>query len=423
MKVFLTTLLILSSSLSYSSECLKLLSPFLHSKNQSSAKIIYSSSDLKTIENFMSELNLNDDSKKIVLESLSQHVRPVNLNEIKLYLQYSETLRGQKITQALQDIAQLGQREVFSKYIVDFERVSKNLPKKYFLYKHHLNYDEFTSLYFSCKSSVPNDKNENAKKIYTKFSLGLSTATLATSYTYSHRNEEKNLQWFTQLGYEVSFNALTSYLGSKVQSNSSDPQYIKSLKNYLIGRLFGIADIALYPMIVPNDNAKATEAVKALKDSQNFDSDIARLHKAYDERGVYVKFKQHIVSTYRELLKNKQPIEVGGINWDNLTPEDLDRPEVQEVLVLAATVEMYELNRGPLLDTGDVGLDRYAFGSIFSALMIPKNMAQTYISYQILCMGQANPALAITKAAIFNSSINFYIGQIYYNQRKEAINN
>ncbi len=115
-------------------------------------------------------------------------------------------------------------------------------------------------------------------------------------------------------------------------------------------------------------------------------------------------------------------IDDNGINWNNLTHKDMDRPEVQEVLVAAAMAQIYQENKGEWIETSNAGVDRYVFNSIFYGMQIPKSIIQNFITYQILCMGQDNPKMSFGKAVLFNVTANFIVNQVLYGQREKAIN-
>ena len=115
-------------------------------------------------------------------------------------------------------------------------------------------------------------------------------------------------------------------------------------------------------------------------------------------------------------------VDENNVDWNNLSHADLERPEVQEVLVAASMAQIYHESKGEWIDTGDAGLDRYAFNSVFYAVQIPKSIAQNFITYRMLCMGQDDPKLSFTKAVIFNVGSNFIVNQALYGYREKAIN-
>lgn len=415
------------SQTSLASDCQSLVNHFIinvkPNKSEALRGIVYSPEELSVIERRINELQFSAESKKIIFDSLNYHQEKVSVEKISLYLEYCNTFRGQEMTEAILDLGQLGQREEYSLHTQEFEKLVKSLPQKYFWFKNDISFEDFSSLYFSCKSSVPNAKNNIAKSIYSRFSLGLTATTIGASYAYHNRHNEKNATWFGQMAYEVTYNSFTSYLASKIQTNPRDTQLTKSLKSYLQNRVMGLADIGLYPALFPDKKNPIKKSIEELKNDAKFAQRIKELHRQYDQRGLYNKFKESIINSIRKMIENKESIVVGDVKWDQLTEKDLDNPEVQEVLVLAATVSLYEANRGPYFDTGDIGVDRYVFNSLYSLVTIPRNMAQSYINYQILCMNQNNLPKAITSAVLFTTSVNFMMSQFYYNSRKVMINN
>lgn len=115
-------------------------------------------------------------------------------------------------------------------------------------------------------------------------------------------------------------------------------------------------------------------------------------------------------------------VDENNVDWNNLTHADLDRPEVQDVLVAASMMQIYHESKGEWIDTGDAGLDRYSYNAVFYAAMIPKSIVQNFITYRMLCMGQDNAKLSFTKAVIFNVASNFVVNQALFGYRHKAIN-
>lgn len=383
-------------------------------------------------EDFLDELKtlkFSDADIKTIVESLNMQVNPVTPVRARNYLTYVLSLSQKEQKTGLMDLAQLDAREVNSKHVTKFTAHEKKIQEKFDSKKMSLKEQgRYKELYYGCRALSPNSVNKNAAKDFKRFNLALNLGSLGASYAFYNMDKEKDAEWYAKLGYDLGTTIFFSYVGGKIQTNPTDTQIAKSLKGYFSGRAMGLTDILVYDPLFNKEQEKAEARVEALKKDPNYKKEIESLLKDYNERGLYRKYKAEIINTLKKLpegislgLKGNS-VDENNVDWNNLTHADLDRPEVQDVLVAASMMQIYHESKGEWIDTGDVGLDRYAYNAVFYAVMIPKSIVQNFITYRMLCMGQDNAKLSFTKAVIFNVASSFVVNQVLFGYRHKAIN-
>jgi DNA-binding transcriptional MerR regulator len=375
-------------------------------------------------------LGFSNSNIKIMIESLNWQRESADINHVRKYLIYVLGLSDKDQKVALMDLAQLDSHEVNSKFIKKFIAHENKILEKIKANKltSKVEQKRYEELYYGCRSLRPNEVNKGATKDFKRFNLALNLGTLGASYAYFNMDKDINAEWFEKLGYDVGVTLMLSYVGGNIQTKVTDSQMVKSLKSYFLGRAAGITDIAIFDPIFNKEHEEAQKRIEDLKQDPQYKEKILELQKSYQSRGIYRKYKNEIISTLKKLpdrislgIKGNS-IDENNIDWNNLTQADLDRSDVQEVLVAAAMAQIYNESKGQWIDSDDAGLDKYAFSSVFNAILIPKSIAQNFITYRMLCMGQDNAAMSFAKAALFNVSSNFIVNQLFYSYRKKAIN-
>lgn len=398
-------------------------------ENVSLLKNNWKASEKKKFLDEAKSLGFSDSDIKLLIEGLNMQTQEVSLARVKNYLTYVLSLSDKEQKVAILDIAQLDSREINSKHIKKFIQHEKKIQEKSLAKKLSPEQERrYQELYYGCRALRPNDVNKNAARDFKRFNLALNLGTLGASYAFYNMDKDINGEWFAKLGYDVGITLLFSYVGGSIQTKATDTQIVKSLKSYLMGRVMGLTDVAIYDPMFNKEREKAEARIEELKKNPENKAEIEKLLKSYNERGLYRKYKAEVVSALKSLPEGislgvkGNSVDENNVDWNNLSHADLDRPEVQEVLVLAAMAQVYEESKGQWIDTGDAGLDRYAFNTVFYAVQIPKSIAQNFITYKMLCMGQDNAKLSFTKAVIFNVSTNFIVNQGLYGYREKAIN-
>lgn len=388
-----------------------------HWSNEENIQFIAKASTLKFTEHQMQD----------IIKTLNKNETAISTVTVNNYLQFVLTLKEKKL--ALDDLNQLESNLVTSKYVKAFLKNEEkiNIKMKAKNLGTIADQDRYHQLFYGCKSFSPNEFNQIATQKFKKFSLSLSLGTLAANYSYYNMDKEINAEWFEKLGYDLAATVLFSYINGKSQAKVQDTQIVKSLKNYLIGRVVGFTDILIYDPLFNNEGPMAISRIEKLKEDTQFKQKIDDLLISYQERGIYRKLKDEIINKIKKLPYNiglglkGNSIDENNVDWNDIKKEDLDRLDVQEVLVAAAMAQVYQETHGEWIDTSDSGLDHYVFNGIFYGIQLPRSAFQTFLTYQMLCMGQDNAQLSFTKAALFNVATNFIVNYALYDYRQKAI--
>ena len=416
------------------SDCRSMMINFLNiSERQDNLKKLvndWSSLDKNKFLDEVEALEFSHDEVTIIIDGLNMQYKSPSIERVKNYLTYVLSLSEKDQRVALLDLDQLDAREINSKHIQKFMRHEEKLQKKFatdekMSAKEKKRYEE---LYYGCRALSPNAVNQNAARDFKRFNFSLSLGTLGASYAFFNMDRDINAEWFSKLGYDLGITVLFSYVGGNVQTKATDTQIVKSLKSYFFGRLMGTTDLFIYDPLFNKEHSHAEARIEELKKDPNYKEKAEVILKDYQERNLYRKYKNEIINALKKLpegisfgLKGNS-VDENNVDWNNLTRADLERPEVQEVLVAGAMAQLYDESKGELIDTGDQGLDRYAFNTIFYGVQIPRSIAQNFITYRMLCMGQDNAKLSFAKAVIFNVSANFVVNHALFGYRKKAIN-
>lgn len=433
--LFILTSAIAESYAAQKTNCRDLMTPFISTSttlNQNVRQLKNSwNKDEKKI--FFSELEKSAfgyEKTQLIIESLNLNSEKIEILRVQKYLNYVLTLNTKEQKDALLDLAQLDAREIFSPYVKKFinhENIIKEklASKKISSIEKIKRYEE---LYYGCRSFRPNDVNQNAVRDFKRFNLSLNLGTLAASYAFYNMDKDIDAEWFKKLGYDIGVTLLFSYVGGNIQTKITDTQITKSLKGYFYGRIMGLTDVFIYGTVFNHEREEAEKRFEKLKKDPINNDEINKLLRLYEKRDLYRKYKNELISNLKKLPHNislglkGNSIDENNVDWNNLTKKDLEREEVQEVLVAASMAEIYAEKKGEWIETGDAGLDRYVFNSIFFAVQIPKSITQNFITYRMLCMGQDDPKISFAKAVFFNVSTSFLVNQVFYGQREKAIN-
>lgn len=437
-KLIFIICLALASTLAYSqtsNDCRSLMLDFLSKsqqfENQTVLKNGWSPEEKSKFLIDVKLLGFSKSDKKIIIENLNLKENDISTNRVLDYLSFVLNLKKKDQKMALMDIEQLDSREVNSNHVLKFLK-NENKIKAKFKSKNlttPAEQNRFRQLYYGCRALRPNDINKNAAKEFKRFNYALSLGTLGASYAYYNMDKDFDGEWFAKLGYDLGASLVFSYLGGIIQTNANDTQLVKSLKGYFMARVIGVTDIAIYDPMFNKERELAEKRIEELKKDPDYKEEIESLLESYKKRGLYRKLKEEVISSLKKLPSGiglgvkGNSVDENNVDWNNLTHADLDRPEVQEVLVAAAMAQIYQQNKGEWIETSDAGLDRYVFNTVFYGVQIPRSMLQTYITYQTLCMGQDNPKVSFTKAILFNLVSNFIVNNTLYGYRKTAIGN
>ncbi len=283
----------------------------------------------------------------------------------------------------------------------DYARFKANGQKK--VYEHLSN---------GCRGNIQTPEGKLAAKKFAKFRLLMGTVNTVGMYTYFNWDKEKDMSWFGKLGYEIGVSMIMSWINSKIITNPGSTYLQKGLMNY---GSYAVSDIATafgYTQFFGTTDKEIQQRFEELKKDPEFEQKIKELFKFLEEQ----KVDQNFLEAFNRNFTDKT------FDPEKLTPEDLNSPEIRDVLMETMSAQLYEENAGEHLQTGSVGVDRYSFARLYGLYAVPKGIAVNLWIYRILCMSTLNPQAAYLKAGLIYMTDSLTNNAIYYKFRRDAIN-
>ncbi len=260
---------------------------------------------------------------------------------------------------------------------------------------------EFEKIYAECMS--PNStllKDRADEKVNTVFSR-ISYATMIGGYTYSNWEKPKDLMWFFNLGFGMGFSAVASKIQAALVLDHGH-RYHYLVKDYLFGRGTDLTYMGITFFFPNKEKSEIQMKLDELKKSDQFTEDMIELKK-------YIDNPNHIERVKKELfnaLSHMDYIDLGlgkhgDIDFNHLTPKDLEDKSVQKVVLAAIIAEEYERKKA-LLQTGSITTDSFIFDSFYAALKVPKDIYLQKISTQVMCLNMFNPSRGVKQVIAIN---------------------
>ena len=319
--------------------------------------------------------------------------------------------------------------DLMRSFLTEEKVVAKNTEKmditKYGLVDNTFGRKRFEHLYLQCMSPEKNDFKILAHQRFSRYQKMISIATTVVGFTQVNWEKPKDMQWFARLGYILTFGEILERIGGKlVKENGNRFAYI--IKDYLFNRSAIASMINIGPLIF-DLHQEDKKKVEELKKSPTFNEDIKKL-KEY-------AFKDSLIERYqKELMAYLSHLEVintglgvhEGVDFDNLTPKDLEDKDIQKVVMAAIIAQEYEQNKG-LLNVTDRSLsDFYLFDSLYSIAKIPKDLIVNKAVDKMMCLNHFNVNRGLTQAigvSVLNQIVfaDFY-GVTYQVLKKKLIN-
>ncbi len=352
-------------------------------------------------------------SRKKLLE-LSSHLFD---GSYKTHQEFKKFLNRQKKFTSFQKKA--FQKEV-TKAKKEFPNASEDQVKRIARKAAKENTDHFKRLYRGCYTKGMTQEHKAGGKAFTYFTISIAAISSGAFYTYSNYDDPEFLtsEFFKKMSYEMVGDGLWAALASWIFKDPEGGFLAKSVKMYLADNVLIMADGLTWEQLFAEGEEDALKRIKELKNSPEFKEDMAELVNLLERE----KFMDKVSQKFGDLLVQLKISEPDGlgIDWDGITKEDLEKPEVREALMKAALMEMYEEESGDL-SLGTYGADRWGY---YSGLGIPFMFLDTIITtkiYHTMCMAPLNPKAAILKASLIFTAYSIFYDTIAYPMRKKLI--
>lgn len=296
---------------------------------------------------------------------------------------------------------------------------------KYGFVDNALGRERFEKLYVQCMTaSKPTISDPMSAKL-SFMQHKLSLATTVVGFSAANWEKPKDMQWFGRLAFGITFGeALGRIAGKLIVDNGNRFQFL--IKDYLLTRVAVAAYLTSAPLVFDMERSQR-QKIEDMKKSKTFKEDINKLTAYANRESFYERYKKELMS----YLSHMPSINMGlgthqGINFDKLTPADLEDEDVQKVVMAAIIAQEYENQKGPLNITGNNYSDFFVFDALYSIAKIPKDIVVGKVVGQVMCLNKENPTRGLTQA-IGISTLNQimfadFFGVTYVVAKKEFIN-
>ncbi len=280
--------------------------------------------------------------------------------------------------------------------------------------------EKFKKLYRGCHTKGMTQEHKAGGKAFTYFTISIAAASSGAFYTYSNYDDPEFLtkEFFGKMSYEMLGDGLWAALASWIFKDPQGTFLAKSVKMYLADNVLIMSDGLAWEQLFAEGEDDANKRIDELKAHPDFKNEMQKLVKVLERD----KFMDKVSKKFGEVLvqlKINEP-EALGIDWAGIELEDLEKPEVQEQLMKAALMEMYEAESGEL-SLGTYSSDRWGY---YSGLGLPFMFLDTIITtkiYHTMCMAPMNPKAAIMKSALIFTAYSIFYDTIAYPMRKKLI--
>ena len=203
-----------------------------------------------------------------------------------------------------------------------------------------------------------------------------------------------------------------AFLASVIFKDPTGSFLGKSLKMYMADNTLVAADAFTWEALFGEGEEAAKAEIERLLKDKDAQEELLKLNEALQRESFYDLVKAKFASTLGTLRERT-----------DLTDEELDLedPNVQDDLIRAALISMYEGEKGEL-SLGSYGLDRYAYYSVIGVPFMFLDGLVSISIYQTMCMAPLNPKIAVLKSALIFSAYSVFYDMINYPLREKMIN-
>lgn len=440
----------------YATSCVELMNGLLTSKSQSSKVSTFDSWALKEA----SKIELTEEVLTALEKKLAALEKKPSKKEFTSYLHFLDIVRDKNKLKFIDELSEISNPEYKSSLMKkhrkiqgiiskEEEKQGTKLSKKIAEENPGLSPKEvevrvskemneymkkYERLTYGCRSTKWTPERKAAAASFKKFTIGIGLASSIGAYTYQNYDREIDAKWIGRLGYELTAGTLIGLVASKIVSNPDNSPVALALKKYFFSRTTGLVDMVAYGAMFGISDEEAKTRLDNIMKDPNRRAEIEKLRQYMDQKNLYQKFKESFIEKVKNFKQSNQSLENTGegkitesisgnsINWDDMTTEDLEDEEIQNLLMTSIVSQMYDEQKGDLIATGNAGSDRYTFHAAYGALLLPKDTFISLYIYNTLCMGALNPKPAMLKAIGVFSLNRIIFDQIYYFSRRTSIN-
>jgi hypothetical protein len=282
----------------------------------------------------------------------------------------------------------------------------------------------YEKLYYSCKTQVkaaPTAADyKQAKRLTYALAVGALGSNIVT-YTYVHRDEEKNSKWYSELGFSLAITAGLSFTSGKfiLANPNMTPWSVKMPMAYVTNMVTDAAITGgVYGSLFKAKNSDLEEKVNDLLSKPEKRAEVEELVKIANEKDLFEKYSKESAALLIDKKTNK-PVNVKDFDRE-ITIDDIDLDQSREIFMEALADKMYQENAGPL-STGSAAGDRYSYHRLYNLFSAPANIALSIMMYNQLCM-TTNPNAGFLRAVGIYLGGSIIMDATYFETKKDLIN-
>lgn len=402
------------------------------------------------LRKLLNESDLNLRELKVFRENFKTPQTKQGWKDLQEYLTYSNALRDKKKLKALEEVRNLveGKQGQYTKkfrslqksvnqykdkqYRKQLKKISKTekngaVAKRLAREEAERMTEVYSHLKYACRSAKPTDTTKRAAKATSGFFMATGLAATMGTYAYANWDKDKGeFDWYGKLGHDLAWKFIFQFGYNLIMTDPAATMLKKTISLHIFYTPADAIEASMYEWEFGEDNSFIDEEYERLK--QQFMENDPEFAKNYNELVEYMGkeyvgdkikgFFKAVFSGEVKLPKN----EVDEILIaEDLTREDLDDEELQERLMEAIAVKVYDQNSGRV-KLGSQFLDRYVFVRTYDILDVPRSLLVGLWIYRTMCMGGNNMHQALIKAStiyVLDQIIGKYM---YYQIRRDVIN-
>lgn len=378
-------------------------------------------------ESNFSQMEVNQLARVLPNEKISQEA----LEDLKEYLQYISHEPLAKRMAAIEDskIIIKGVSEDKSKFVTSFRKnQSKAIVKEKAWFKEEvkklendasveasqveklattkasLKRQEWLRRSAACDSKIPNTYSTEGTSNFVKLQQYAGPAYSAANFILSHLEEEKNSQWFKELGWEFVTSIVYGRIPGLILKNKMDTFVSKNIKETVVSMGVGLADSRIYHMFIRNKNT-GEDFESKLKDPK-VQKSLLEMAKKIEQISQEDEFKKIIESQAKTNAFVSESSDEETLEYlkENFSNDQLEK--------MYGELKSGDSPKKKIISTGSSSNDLFVYNNAWAfGISVPKRILVQKTIQRLMCMGDTKTGIAVYTIDRLLS------GQLYYKGR------
>ncbi len=244
--------------------------------------------------------------------------------------------------------------------------------------------DQNRRLIYECRKQASWKTSKNfVKQDFISFSTWTRPA-ISIPYVLAYNFDRPFIEVALQaVVIEYFFKAFSYKVGAEIFTGSKGSDFVKYIKRYGFSRVYGaITASALYFIFSWTEGKEKEQIFQEIMQDSNKRGELHDMISAMNNDGMYEKFIETIFVNFGRylnqlgFLESKDIPSLQGIDWNNLTAEDLHREDTRQIIKKAVAEHVYDKNREyAVFDifpaSGQRAVDYWIFNALYA---IPFNI-------------------------------------------------